>query len=99
MSRERVPRGEILQAAYGVLDKFKLNRTFFVKTQQTECETEAPPPGVVDETSTNLTEELNEGEEIAKNSETEDSIVKSEDDSDPDNDVVKPDLKKVRCRE
>lgn len=39
----------MLQAAYGVLDKYKLNRTFFVKTQQVDCETEAPV--AVDDTS------------------------------------------------
>lgn len=43
MARERFPRGEILQAAYGVLDKFKMNRSFFVKTDQEKCETLAPP--------------------------------------------------------
>lgn len=62
LSRERIPQGEVLQAAYGVLDKFKLNRTFFVKTQQTDCETEAPPQEVVDTTATtksNTTEETN----------------------------------------
>lgn len=58
MSRERIPRGEVLQAAYGVLDKFKLNRTFFVKTQQTECETEAPPVPVADESAVNATKNV-----------------------------------------
>lgn len=43
MSRERNPSGEVLQAAYGVLDKFKMNRSFFVKTDQEKCETLAPP--------------------------------------------------------
>lgn len=72
LSRERIPQGDVLQAAYGVLDKFKLNRTFFVKTQQTDCETEAPPVEVADIAGTiksNKTEEINkkkvekEGEE------------------------------------
>lgn len=43
MSRDRVPKGEVLQAAYGVLDKFKMNRSFFVKTDQENCEVLAPP--------------------------------------------------------
>lgn len=43
MTRERSPRGEVLQAAYGVLDKFKMNRSFFVKTDQEKCETLPPP--------------------------------------------------------
>lgn len=48
MARERIPRGEVLQAAYGVLDKYKMNRSFFVKTEQTDCETLAPPVEAVD---------------------------------------------------
>ena len=51
MARERVPRGEILQAAYGVLDKYKMNRSFFVKTEQSNCETLAPPLEAVDPTN------------------------------------------------
>lgn len=42
MTRDRIPSGPILQRAYGVLDKFKISRTFFVKTDQTDCETAAP---------------------------------------------------------
>lgn len=48
MARERIPRGEVLQAAYGVLDKYKMNRSFFVKTEQTNCETLPPPMEAVD---------------------------------------------------
>lgn len=48
MARERFPRGEVLQAAYGVLDKFKMNRSFFVKTDQEKCETLPPPPEAED---------------------------------------------------
>lgn len=49
MSRDRVPRGEVLQAAYGVLDKHKMNRSFFVKTEQTNCETLPPPLEAIDQ--------------------------------------------------
>lgn len=49
MSRDRIPRGEILQAAYGVLDKYKMNRSFFVQTEQTNCETLAPPVEAIDQ--------------------------------------------------
>lgn len=42
LTRERIPSGPVLQRAYGVLDKFKISRTFFVKTDQTDCETLAP---------------------------------------------------------
>lgn len=37
MTRERLPSGVVLQQAYGVLDKFKISRTFFVKTDQEGC--------------------------------------------------------------
>lgn len=52
MARQRIPRGEVLQAAYGVFDKYKMNRSFFVKTEQTGCETLAPPVEAVDQTET-----------------------------------------------
>ncbi|GJQ67834.1 hypothetical protein Trydic_g16599 [Trypoxylus dichotomus] len=37
LTRERLPGQPILQKAYGVLDKFRINRTFFVKTEQEGC--------------------------------------------------------------
>ncbi|XP_072742448.1 apolipoprotein D-like [Anoplolepis gracilipes] len=37
MTRERIPPGEVLQKAYGVLDKYKISKTFFVKTDQADC--------------------------------------------------------------
>lgn len=40
LGRDRVPDGPVLQQAYGVLDKYKISRTFFVKTDQTDCEVE-----------------------------------------------------------
>lgn len=43
MARERSPSGPILQRAYGVLDKYQISRTFFVKTDQINCVTEAEP--------------------------------------------------------
>lgn len=39
MTRERLPSGPVLQRAYGVLDRYKISRTFFVKTDQDNCET------------------------------------------------------------
>jgi len=51
MGRDRLPRGEVLQAAYGVLDKYRMNRAFFVQTDQTTCETTAAPIEAVDTTS------------------------------------------------
>ncbi|XP_012286567.1 apolipoprotein D isoform X4 [Orussus abietinus] len=37
MTRQRLPSGEVLQKAYGVLDKYKISKTFFVKTDQEDC--------------------------------------------------------------
>ncbi|XP_055303086.1 uncharacterized protein LOC129568806 [Sitodiplosis mosellana] len=48
LTRERVPDGPVLQAAYGVLNKFNIARTFFVKTDQTNCETEGDVEEAID---------------------------------------------------
>ncbi|KAL7286282.1 hypothetical protein TKK_0019458 [Trichogramma kaykai] len=37
MTRQRIAAGEILQKAYGVLDKYKISKVFFVKTNQDDC--------------------------------------------------------------
>ncbi|XP_015186402.1 PREDICTED: uncharacterized protein LOC107071706 [Polistes dominula] len=37
MTRERNAPGSILQKAYGVLDKYKISKAFFVKTNQDDC--------------------------------------------------------------
>ena len=37
MTRDRQAPGSVLQQAYGVLDKFKISKTFFVKTDQSDC--------------------------------------------------------------
>lgn len=37
MTRERLAPGTVLQQAYGILDKYKISRTFFVKTDQSDC--------------------------------------------------------------
>ncbi|CAG9759440.1 unnamed protein product [Ceutorhynchus assimilis] len=37
MTRERIPDAQTLQKAYGVLDRYKINRSFFVKTDQEGC--------------------------------------------------------------
>lgn len=63
MARERIPNGEVLQAAYGVFDKHKMNRTFFVKTEQTDCETLPPPIEAIDPTTeATITEEKEDSE-------------------------------------
>lgn len=42
MTRQRVPNSSMLQRAYGILDTFKINRAFFVKTDQSECQIAEP---------------------------------------------------------
>ncbi|XP_076303411.1 apolipoprotein D-like [Lasioglossum baleicum] len=37
MTRERIAPGPTVQKAYSVLDKYKISRTFFVKTDQDDC--------------------------------------------------------------
>ncbi|KAB0801015.1 hypothetical protein PPYR_05369 [Photinus pyralis] len=37
MTRERLAPGTVMQRTYGVLDKFKINRAFVVKTDQEGC--------------------------------------------------------------
>uniref|UniRef100_A0A8D8PMK5 Apolipoprotein D n=1 Tax=Cacopsylla melanoneura TaxID=428564 RepID=A0A8D8PMK5_9HEMI len=37
LTREKLPSGTSLQKAYGVLDKYKLSRYFFSKTDQNDC--------------------------------------------------------------
>ncbi|XP_055600802.1 apolipoprotein D-like [Uranotaenia lowii] len=50
LARTRLPEGPILQRAYGVLDKYRINRTFFVKTIQEDCVIRAPPQPAIDPT-------------------------------------------------
>lgn len=42
MTRERIPPGTVLQRAYGVLDKYQMSRTYFIKTDQKGCDPEPP---------------------------------------------------------
>lgn len=50
MTRERLAPGLVLQRAYGVLDKFKISRAFFVKTNQEDCTIQSAPIEAVDPT-------------------------------------------------
>ncbi|XP_053673832.1 lopap-like [Anopheles nili] len=61
MARERLPGGPILQRAYGVLDKYKISRTFFLRTNQDDCVTLAPPQPAIDPTEPNIQDARNEG--------------------------------------
>lgn len=75
MARERIPRGEVLQAAYGVLDKYKMNRSFFVKTEQTNCETLPPPLEAVDPTNPTIEVKKVEVEKVETNEADSDEIL------------------------
>ncbi|XP_047354012.1 apolipoprotein D-like [Vespa velutina] len=58
MTRERIAPGSILQKAYGVLDKYKISKAFFVKTNQEDCAYLAPTTAI--ETSTAAVAEAQE---------------------------------------
>lgn len=55
-TRERSAPGVVLQSAYGVLDRYRISRTFFVKTDQKDCDT-LPPPTEAEQTRTDNAEE------------------------------------------
>lgn len=38
LTREKLPQGSTFQKAYGVLDRYRLSRTFFIKIDQNSCE-------------------------------------------------------------
>ncbi|KFB42319.1 AGAP009282-PA-like protein [Anopheles sinensis] len=61
MARERLPAGPVLQRAYGVLDKYKISRTFFLRTNQEDCVTLAPPEPAIDPTEPSTQDARNEG--------------------------------------
>lgn len=54
MTRRRLESGPGMQRAYGVLDKFKVSRTFFIKTDQTACETVADQEEAIDPTPSTM---------------------------------------------
>lgn len=37
MTREKLAPGTVMQKAYGVLDKYKLSKSYFRKTDQNSC--------------------------------------------------------------
>ncbi|XP_035904743.1 lopap-like [Anopheles stephensi] len=61
MARERLPGGPVLQRAYGVLDKYKISRTFFLRTNQEDCVTLAPPEPAIDPTEPTTQDARNDG--------------------------------------
>lgn len=69
MTRQRIPSGEVLQKAYGVLDKYKISKTFFVKTDQADC--------AYLEADTRITEKPVTQKPAEQNSQTAESSAKS----------------------
>jgi apolipoprotein D and lipocalin family protein len=67
MTRERFAPGPVIQRAYGVLDKYKISRTFFIKTNQENCDTLPPAPEAVDEPGTTETADVTEADEYDEN--------------------------------
>ncbi|KOC60381.1 Apolipoprotein D [Habropoda laboriosa] len=58
MTRERLAPGTVLQKAYAVLDKYKISKTFFVKTDQEDCAyLDTNPVAPAEETAENSSEE------------------------------------------
>ncbi|CAK9811019.1 Apolipoprotein D [Anthophora plagiata] len=58
MTRDRLAPGTVLQKAYGVLDKYKISKTFFVKTDQEDCAyLDTQPVAPAEETTENNSEE------------------------------------------
>lgn len=54
MTRERLPAGPVLQRAYGVLDKYQISRTFFIKTDQNNCDAKPEAQEAYDPTETSV---------------------------------------------
>lgn len=54
MTRKRLESGPGIQRAYGVLDKFKVSRFFFTKTEQASCETLPEQEEAIDPTPSPL---------------------------------------------
>ncbi|KZC05232.1 PREDICTED: apolipoprotein D-like [Dufourea novaeangliae] len=71
MTRERLAPGTVLQQAYAVLDKYKISRTFFVKTDQDDCAYLASLPTKPAEP------EVEDAEKPEKKSEEDTSCVRS----------------------
>ena len=69
LSRTRVPPGPVLQRAYGVLDKYRISRTFFLKSDQENCVILPPPQPALDPTTltpARFVEEIKTEEDLLK---------------------------------
>lgn len=75
MTRDRLPVGPVLQRAYGVLDKYQISRTFFIKTDQNNCD--AVPPAFEAYDPTEPSPPLNPVTENKKKSESNEIKEKS----------------------
>lgn len=79
LARERLPPGPVMQRAYGVLDKFRINRSFFVKTIQEDCVIRAPPEPAYDPTESSTGSRRQSVPGLKGEDEDEDSVLKTED--------------------
>ncbi|KAL1396442.1 hypothetical protein pipiens_010506 [Culex pipiens pipiens] len=79
LARERLPPGPVMQRAYGVLDKFRINRSFFVKTIQEDCVIRAPPEPAYDPTESSTGSRRHSVPGLKGEDEDEDSVLKTED--------------------
>lgn len=76
MMRERRPVGPVLQRAYGVLDKYQISRTFFLKTDQNNCDTVPPAQEAYDPTTEIPQDEVDENRKKSNSqSETNSTII------------------------
>lgn len=78
MTRSRNPHNAVMQRAYGVLDKYKISRTFFLKTDQKDCAlggdlAQLPPPYEPPATQEGQDEQTQQ--EIRKNTEKNSSTI------------------------
>lgn len=90
MTRDRVPSGTVLQSAYGVLDKYKISRSYFVQTDQTDCEIKPPPVEAVDPPVVTLkpTETPVVEEAIAENEDDNVQVVENLEDEEAAKNVI-----------
>lgn len=87
LSRERLPSMSVMQNAYAVLDKFKISRTFFQKTNQADC-TILPAPAATNELVE--TKSIDEAPAAVPEKEVEQPIEKR---VDPEVKVIEPKMR------
>ena len=64
-TRERIPSLSVMQSAYSVLEKFRISRTFFVKSDQADCSILPDPVAIPLEAKTDEEGEVKEANDVA----------------------------------